>query len=79
MFPKEVIELNISVYNYNKVGEIIPTNPPLIVGTPMEINQRCGNEGKNLAKLLYSRKNSPFTYLGCFKSIPMSNTKMKYK
>jgi len=77
--PKEVIELNISVYNYNKVGEIIPTNPPLIVGTPMEINQRCGNEGKNLQVTSIQEKNSPFTYLGCFKSIPMSNTKMKYQ
>lgn len=33
---------------YATPGTIIPTNPNLIVGTPMVIGQSCGNEGKNV-------------------------------
>lgn len=34
--------------SYLNPGTIIPTNPPLIVGTPMVAGQSCGNEGKNI-------------------------------
>jgi hypothetical protein len=33
---------------YFTPGSIIPTNPTLIVGTPMVAGQSCGNEGKNI-------------------------------
>jgi len=33
---------------YFTPGTIIPTNPNLIVGTPMIIGQSCGDEGKNI-------------------------------
>ena len=51
--------------NYTVEGTSIPTVPPLIVGTPMTMNQSCGNEGTNVyANTMV--KNTGATYKGCF-------------
>jgi hypothetical protein len=48
-FPDGVITLNIPFNNaYAKPGATIPTNPPLITGSPMVNGQSCGYEGDNV-------------------------------
>lgn len=59
------IEINKSFNGY-KPGDVIPTNPVLIVGTPMQKGQNCGNEGKNIQVTTNESENSPFTYVGCY-------------
>jgi hypothetical protein len=51
--------------SYLNPGTVIPTNPSLIVGTPMIAGQSCGNEGKNIIvnKVL---NNTDMSYQGCF-------------
>ena len=52
----------------------LPTKAPTDVDTLGATPERSISFNEPL-----STANSPFTYLGCFKSIPMSNTKMKYQ
>ena len=50
---------------YNAPGATIPTNPPLITGTPIQIGQSVGNEGANV----YVNKmisNPTTSYQGCY-------------
>jgi hypothetical protein len=50
---------------YNTPGATIPTNPPLITGTPIQIGQSVGNEGANV----YVNKmisNPTTSYQGCY-------------
>lgn len=63
---ESVIELSIPwSTDYTIPGNIIPTTPNLIVGTPMISGQSCGNEGQNV--IVNSVINKPtFTYEGCF-------------
>jgi hypothetical protein len=51
--------------SYATAGVNIPTNPPLITGTPMTAEQSCGNEGNNVFvnKLI---NNPTATYQGCY-------------
>ena len=50
---------------YNAPGAIIPTNPPLITGTPIQIGQSVGNEGSNVyVNTMIS--NPVTTYDGCY-------------
>ena len=57
------IDLDFSKYT---PGNTIPTNPPLLVGTPMKKGQTCGNEGSNVyVNQLINNVGS--TYLGCYK------------
>jgi hypothetical protein len=52
--------------NYTNIGTIIPTNPQLIIGTPIKIGESVGNEGKNVyASRLVDKPSS--TYVGCYK------------
>jgi len=47
--PQEFTDLSIPwERNYNVPGRVIPTEPPLISGTPMMKGQACGNEGGNV-------------------------------
>jgi len=64
--PKEVINVNIPwLGEYNTKGANIPTNPPLITGTPVKKGQRLGNEGKNIrASSIIENKNA--TNKGCY-------------
>lgn len=55
--------------DYTVPGTIIPTNPSLIVGTPMTENESCGNAGRNVyASTLISNPTS--TYQGCYNNQP---------
>lgn len=62
-----VIELGIRWESaYNTVGTTIPTNPPLITGTPMSQAQSCGYEGTNVYVNSMVGGNVTSTYKGCF-------------
>jgi hypothetical protein len=51
-------------------GSIIPTNPSLVVGSPMVQGESCGNEGKNVyVSTLVQNVNS--SYVGCYSDKPM--------
>jgi hypothetical protein len=56
--------------NYNTPGTQIPTNPPLVSGTPVTSGQSLGNEGTNVFvnQLLPSDVSS--SYMGCYASSP---------
>ena len=55
--------------SYSSPGAIIPTNPQLITGTPLEIGQSVGNEGLNV--FVNSIVNNPQNkYLGCYNNFP---------
>ena len=62
------IELSVpNIYKSNNLspGTIIPTTPPLIVGTPMVPGQSCGNEGSNIVvNNVVDNNNSNF--VGCY-------------
>jgi len=54
-------------------GTIIPTNPQLIVGSPMTLGQSCGNEGINVyASNMVSNPSS--SYVGCYSDSTESST-----
>lgn len=69
--PKEYINIDIPWLNdYNIQGTQIPTNPPLIVGTPLKYGQSIGNEGSNVfVNQLIPSDISP-SYMGCYASSP---------
>ncbi len=51
--------------NINNIGSVISSIPPLIVGTPMQSGQSCGNEGTNvLVDRLIS--DPTVSYIGCY-------------
>jgi PAN domain len=56
---------------YNNIGAIVPTNPPLIIGTYMTANQACGNAGNNVFvnDMLF---NAQEKYFGCYRDKPES-------
>jgi hypothetical protein len=54
--------------SYSTPGTLIPTNPPLISGTPVKKGQSLGNEGSNVfVDQLLPPLPEP-TYMGCFAS-----------
>jgi hypothetical protein len=68
--PSGYIELN-TVWDdsYYTPGTIIPSNPDLLVGTPMVAGQSCGNEGKNIfVNTMVSNPKS--SYIGCYNDEP---------
>jgi hypothetical protein len=51
--------------SYNAQGVSIPSNPPLITGTPMTAGQSCGSEGVNVyVDHILNKPN--ITYQGCY-------------
>jgi hypothetical protein len=63
---QSIVTLNIPwSSSYATAGVNIPSNPPLITGTPMTAEQSCGNEGTNVFvnKLI---NNPTATYQGCY-------------
>lgn len=67
-----IVEINLkwsSLYLIENV--IIPTTPTLIVGTPMTLNESCGNEGTNVY-VSGMVNNATHKYIGCYndKDIP---------
>ena len=72
---KEIIYLDIPWTNdYYTKGTQLPTNPPLIVGTPLKYGQSVGNEGSNVfvSKLIDQNNvdDIPDTYIGCYAASP---------
>jgi hypothetical protein len=68
--PKNYIDINLPwVDTYSTPGTPIPTNPPLISGTFVKMNESLGNEGKNVyaAKLI---NNPTSDYVGCYNDKP---------
>lgn len=58
--------------NFTQVEAIVSDNkvtttPPLTVGEKMELNQSCGNEGKNVFVSRLGQEKTP-SYQGCFKT-----------
>jgi hypothetical protein len=51
---------------YSIEGTQLPTNPPLIIGKNMQLNESCGNEGSNVfVDKMMSSSPTP-TYVGCY-------------
>jgi hypothetical protein len=71
--PKDFIYIDMPWTSDYIPGATIPTNPPLIVGTPMTFNQSCGNEGTNVyaTKLVNNIKSN---YIGCYYDSDTSTT-----
>jgi hypothetical protein len=60
----------------NAVGSQISSTPPLVVGTPMQPGQSCGNEGGNV--FVNTLVNNPTnSFLGCYRNLPPA-TEVKY-
>lgn len=52
---------------YKIPGSTIPTNPPLMTGTPMQKGQQVGNEGENVfVNALLPQPVSAPEYMGCY-------------
>jgi len=51
---------------YNEPGTIIDANPHLLVGTPMQSGQSCGNEGNNVSVTSILPTNTQSKYVGCY-------------
>jgi hypothetical protein len=67
------IAVNVPI-DYNNPGAIINTSPPLMVGTPMESGQSCGNEGINVFVNKFMNKSSTINYEGCYQDNATSPT-----
>jgi hypothetical protein len=67
-FPPQGQFITVSIpwsSTYNAPGATIPTNPPLITGTPIQIGQSVGNEGANV--YVNTMISNPTTsYKGCY-------------
>jgi hypothetical protein len=51
---------------YSIEGTQLPTNPPLIIGKNMQLNESCGHEGSNVfVNKMMSTTPTP-TYVGCY-------------
>lgn len=64
--PKGYIKLNIPWSTRYIKGSLIPTNPPLIVGSDMVAGQSCGYEGDNIYVSKYLPNDITPSYMGCF-------------
>lgn len=64
--PEGYITLDISWSSQYVKGSMIPTKPPLIVGTPMIAGQSCGFEGDNIYVSKYLPNDVTPSYMGCF-------------
>jgi hypothetical protein len=77
-FPPEGQFITVSLpwdNSYSSPGGTIPTNPPLVIGTPVEIGQSVGNEGVNV--FLNSVVKTPqSSYVGCYNNLPPSTQVM---
>lgn len=72
--PKTITPLNIQWNNsYQTPGTQLPTNPPLVSGTPVQSGQSFGNEGSNVYvdEMLPSDVNP--TYMGCYAANSANN------
>ena len=63
----QIVQLDIPFSSSYVVGSTIPTNPALVMGTPMINGQSCGNEGVNVYVNTLMNQNPTSTYKGCYK------------
>jgi len=57
--------------SYSTPGTTLPTNPPLVIGTPVQAGQSVGNEGANV--YVNTMINNPqSSYVGCYNNLPPS-------
>jgi len=69
--PTTITPLNLAWNtSYSISGTAIPTNPPLVSGTPVEMGQSFGNEGSNVYVDQLLPSNVSPTYIGCYASSP---------
>jgi hypothetical protein len=57
--------------SYSTPGATIPTKPPLITGTPVEVGESVGNEGVNVF-VNSVVKNPQSSYVDCYNNVPPS-------
>jgi hypothetical protein len=64
--PKPFVEINLPWNNsWTSPGATIPSTPPIVSGTPVQLNQSLGNEGLNV--FVNNLINNPSsTYQGCY-------------
>jgi len=68
------VSLNIPfLKSYAIPGAQIPTNPPLIAGTKMQIGQSLGNEGSNIFVNQLLPSDTTPTYIGCYATNSSNN------
>jgi len=61
------VSLNIPYINsYATPGTQIPTNPPLVAGTKLQMGQSVGNEGSNVFVNQLLPSDTTPTYMGCY-------------
>ena len=69
--PKNYVSVNVQWQDaYLKPGTQIPTQPPLVVGKPVQKGQSVGNEGINIFVSDFLPVNDTATYMGCYNSAP---------
>ena len=72
--PTTITPLNIPWNNaYATSGTAIPTNPPLVSGTPVQEGQSFGNEGSNVYVDQLLPSNVSPTYMGCYATNSSNN------
>lgn len=66
---KTVIQINLPwSNNYKTPGSTIPTNPPLVTGSPIQVDQSLGDEGSNV--FVNSLVENPENiYVGCYNNV----------
>ena len=61
--------------SYQSAGMTMPTKPPLITGTPVQVGQSVGNEGTNVY-VDTMNDNPQSSYVGCYNNLPPSTEVM---
>jgi hypothetical protein len=68
--PKEAIDIGLPwLPEYATTGNIIPSNPPLIIGSCMTANESCGNAGQNVF-VNEMLRNSSDKFVGVYRDKP---------
>lgn len=76
--PQTPIQINIEWNNsWDSVGTLIPTTPPLVLGTPMKKGQSIGNEGTNIFVNQLIDNPEPL-YMGCYSDNDDANKTMTF-
>jgi hypothetical protein len=72
--PKNVVDINIPFLDkYLTPGTKIPTNPPLVSGTPLKENETIGNEGQNVYVNKLFNQPVKSSYIGCYNDADIVN------
>jgi hypothetical protein len=69
----QTVQINLDIpylNSYQTPRTPIPTNPPLISGTNVKMNQSFGNEGSNIYVNEFLPEDTKASYIGCYASGP---------